>query len=1450
LSWLKRVLGGGAAPAPAGDAWAGIRGGFDCELRGDVEGAAQAYRAAVEQSAGDDVAAAQALYYLGRLAASDRREEEAITLFEDAVARCPDEALYQLALADALLAARRYPEAAAAYQVCRALQPEASVMANNYAGALIEMNRRAEARAELELLREIAPHSPEVHFNLGGIYREYCRTDDAIAAYRKALALKPGHAPTFSNLLLELNMGTSLTPQAVADEHRRFGEHFARRYAAPVPDRAWPRRLRIGYVSADFRNHVVSFFMEPILAHHDHARFEIVCYHTHHQKDRTTEQLRRFADRWVDCEAMSDAELAARIRADRIDILVDLGGHTADNRMLVFAEKPAPVQATYLGYPNTTGLQTIDYRITDAYADPPGESDRLSTERLVRLPHSYFCFRPGDDAPPVEPPPAAAAAGVTFGCFNHFAKISGEFLDTVAEVLKAVPGSRFILKGRPLSTPEVAAGPRARFERAGVDLSRIELRGWEPTSRSHLRIYGEVDIALDSFPYSGATTTCEALWMGVPVVNLAGIRHASRMCTSILTTVGLGEWIARDKAEYVAKAAALASDRARLAQLRATMRERLKASPLMDEAGFTRDLEKLYLEMWQRSVLAVVPAGEGPARDVGRLLEAARALRAEGRRMEAVEVCRAILEKLPGHFETLQLLWDAGFEAGIPGVCIEPLLQALALDDRDARLHYMLGCAFQAQEKAAEAIDAFERSIALDPGQAKAHNNLGCMLEAAGRLDEAAAAYAQAIALDAALAQAYFNAGSLQALQGDQAGAMARIERAIALEPRNAVWHNRLGELRYSAQRIDEAIAEFRAAIEIDEGLERAQANLGAAQLYAGAVEQAEAPLRRALEANDGDAALASTLLHLSHYRPIDPRVLFERHLAWARRHARGLVRFSTRALGMLPEGRPLNVGYVSPDFVAHPAAHFIEPVLAAHDRRAVKLFCYSNAGREDEVTRRLQALEVTWRDISRSSDFEAADRIRADGIDVLVDLAGHTGGGRPLLFAHRPAPLQVTWLGYPGTTGLDAIDFRLTDAVADPEGAERYGSERLWRLTDGFHCYLPPADAPEIAAPADLGDGHVTFASFNNLAKLTAEAVAVWARLLRELPKARLILKAHGLSVDSARTRVLSMFAVHGVAADRVDLLRAEARHARHMAKYHDVDIALDTFPYNGGTTTCEALWMGVPVVTLAGQGAAGRLGASLLHAAGLEHCVAGSLEQYVEIALQLARDPGERHAFRRAARARLRASPLMDARRFAGALEAAYRGMWEEKARAPAAPAPAAPEPSGPLRLHVGGKEPREGWKIVNIQAGPEVDFIADCTDLKVIPDGAVEEIYASHVLEHLGYQIMLPRALAEFHRVLRPGGVLRISVPDFGVICRLFADPSTSHDDRLLLMRMAFGGQTDPHDFHYVGLDFEILGDFLRRAGFRQFEQAPAFDLFVDASQAKIAGRAISLNVVARK
>jgi predicted O-linked N-acetylglucosamine transferase (SPINDLY family) len=398
-----------------------------------------------------------------------------------------------------------------------------------------------------------------------------------------------------------LNYDPDCTPEQALAEHRHWAERVASpRYpAAPrhANDRDPERRLRIGYVSPDFRRHPVSSIFAPILAAHDPRQTEVTCYYNFAGEDVVTLRLKSLAQHWRPVAAIDDAALCAQIRADRIDILVDLAGHTGGSRLLAFAHKPAPVQVSWLGYFNTTGLATMDYFLSDPWSSPPGQ-DRLYVERLLRLPHTRFCYEPPQYMPEVGTLPCDSSGHITFGSLNNLAKLNDQVLALWSQLLLALPHSRLLVQTAALDDAPNCRHFRERWARLGIAPERLQLRGFAPIEQSPAA-YAEIDIALDPFPFCGGMTSFEALWMGVPLITLPGATVASRQSASMLANLGLRELIAADAREYVDKARELALDPQRLAALRAGLRARFAASPLMDYRGFARALESAYRRMWR-----------------------------------------------------------------------------------------------------------------------------------------------------------------------------------------------------------------------------------------------------------------------------------------------------------------------------------------------------------------------------------------------------------------------------------------------------------------------------------------------------------------------------------------------------------------------------------------------------------------------------------------------------------------------------------------------------------------------------------------------------------------------------------------------------------------------------------------------------------------------------------
>jgi len=487
--------------------------------------------------------------------------------------------------------------AAAAYESAISADP-ASVAARNNLGCLQRTLGRLDA-AETLLRGALAldPLHAALHDNLGNVLKDRGDVEGAIASFRKSLDLEPCSAPTHSNLAYTLNF-VAADPERTLAECRRW----AQRFAAPLRtaqrphdnERSAERRLRIGYVSADFREHCQSSFTIPLLLRHDHASFEVHCYSSVERADATTRRIEALADVWHEVRHLSDAALAAQIRADRIDVLVDLTMHMAGGRPLVFARKPAPVQIAWLAYPGTTGIEAIDYRISDPRLDPPDEHHWYS-ERTLLLPDSFWCYDPLCDEPRVNRLPALERGYVSFGCLNNPCKLSDATLQLWARVLAAVAGSRLLLLVPPGSAARELG---ARSSAAGIAPERVDFVPYRPRSE-YLRGFHDIDVALDTLPYNGHTTTLDALWMGVPVVSRIGTTCVGRGGLSQLHCLGLAELAADTDAEFVATAVALATDLPRLTALRASLRARLEASALMDAPRFACNIERLFRQAWR-----------------------------------------------------------------------------------------------------------------------------------------------------------------------------------------------------------------------------------------------------------------------------------------------------------------------------------------------------------------------------------------------------------------------------------------------------------------------------------------------------------------------------------------------------------------------------------------------------------------------------------------------------------------------------------------------------------------------------------------------------------------------------------------------------------------------------------------------------------------------------------
>jgi predicted O-linked N-acetylglucosamine transferase (SPINDLY family) len=581
-----------AATAPTAAEIAQLVDSFNARRFGDMEAFARAMLARTPQSPLGWKALGTALLEQGK---------DALHALQQAAHLIPNDHETWNNLGNALQNVGRPADALICYQNAVRLVPHYAEAHCGQSPALLNFGRIDEAADCCKRALILNPAYAMAHNNLGNALRDRRQTEEALICYRRALAIDSEFSMARGNLLMALQYLPAIDRTEVLTEHQRFGAQFETRLKPHWPKHTNTRdpnkRLKIGYVSGDFRNHAVSYFMEPIFAHHDKAHFEIFAYSNNLKHDAYTERMQDHADHWLNCAGMTDAQLAQRILADGIDILVDLAGHTAKNRLPVFAYKPAPIQITFLGYPGTSGFSAMDYRLTDHFAEPlDSGADRYYSEKLLRLPESIWCYRPADTMPEVTPLPALTNGYLTFGSFNNGNKLNADCVELWAAILRRLPSARLLMAT--IAEGEMRNQLTEQFAARGIAPERISYHAQLPTHEFHLLLQ-QVDVSLDPFPVNGATTTCESLWFGIPVLALIGKRFVSRAGWSVLNAARMPEFAAESPEQLIEIANNLAANLPKLAALRANMREHLRQTPLFDQALFTRNLEHAYWDVWQ-----------------------------------------------------------------------------------------------------------------------------------------------------------------------------------------------------------------------------------------------------------------------------------------------------------------------------------------------------------------------------------------------------------------------------------------------------------------------------------------------------------------------------------------------------------------------------------------------------------------------------------------------------------------------------------------------------------------------------------------------------------------------------------------------------------------------------------------------------------------------------------
>lgn len=1215
-------------------------------------------------------------FRLGSFYRTQGRFQEAVSAYKEALRYDPDFAKAYNNIGNIHQDLGEIEEAKGSYRRALEIQPDYTIARFNMANLLQLDGDIDRAIAEYRRVLKESPEHIEAHINLGHALKRKGRIEEAIAEFKKVREVSPENGQVLAALVHQLqyacdwNEIKKLQPllDAYTDQSIREGlmppespfenltRHddpernlaVARLHSAHIELTAERMKegasfshskkneadpLTVGYVSHDFCGHPVAHLIQGLFGAHDRDRFRVHAY-SFGPDDGSIyrERIQKDADRFVDLRKLSHLEAARTIHADGVDILVDLMGHTLNSRMEIFGLRPAPVQLAFLGYPGTTGAAFMDYFIADRTVAPP-EHAVFFTENLVYLPHTY---QVNDGRQPIDqniPDPKTTGLPenrFVFCSFNQSYKIEPIVFDRWMSILRRVPDSiLWLLQGNASAVRNLQREAEVR----GVDAKRLVFAGRLEKS-AHLARQKLADLALDTFLVNGHTTTSDILWSGVPVIACLGRHFASRVAASLLKAVGLPELAAPDPEAYEELAVRLANQPEELAAIRKKLAHGRIAEPLFDTVRFVRHLERAYEAVWDRR------RREAPLR--------------------ALEIPDS--ENSQDEYNILELtpapaVHPSGAGSQTAGLAADRLKRAQKLL-LDARTRQQAG-------DAQTALKLYEEVLALHPGSIAALGNMGAVYHSIGRLEEAEARYRMVLDIKPDSHEAYNNLGNVFESRGETEEAIRCYKKAVEIAAEFAEGYNNLGLAYKNSGKNDKAMEAYEKAIAVNPEMDRAYNGL--IYLYQqfcmwDKVAAIETALDRLTEnaVSDSRKPAESPFTNLTRSSNLKQNLRVAR--SWSKDIARRMKEvgrpFDFSALQRAKE--KLTIGYLSNDFYNHATAHLMLGLFSRHNRNRFRIHCYSYGKKDTSIySRRIREDCDLFHDISSLSHEDAAKTIYRDGVDILVELKGYTKDNRLEITALRPAPIQIEWLGFPCTTGADFIDYVVTDRIITPEEHLPFYSEKPIYLP---HTYQVNDDRQTIAERAfsradfDLPEGAFVFCSFNQAYKFTPEVFEIWMRLLRKVPGSVLWLIPRS---KLAETRLREEAEKRGIDKNRIICSTPMPKDA-HLARHRLADLGLDTYIVNGHTTTSDALWAGLPVVSLIGPHFASRVSASLLQAVGLPELVAEDLAGYEKVALRLARHPAELSSVRARLLDNRGSYPLFDTERFASNLEQAFEAAW----------------------------------------------------------------------------------------------------------------------------------------------------------------------------------------------
>lgn len=1149
------------------------------------------------------------------------------------------------------------------YKMALKFEPD-NIFALSNIGAIYVNSNPQKAIIYLNKAIKINPNLSDAHFNLGICLGNTNKTKEAIKQFEKTIKLDPYYSPTYGHLHFQLrkicdwknakkilktvdnvnknNIKDGILPSQTAFESVVFNNNLktnfdiARVWSRYINDQAlknsYPfltkknnEKIRVGFLSADFNNHATAHLLLGFFNNYSRDKFEFFTY-SYGLDDKSS--YRKFVEKltkFKDISSLSNGKAADQIYSDKIDILVDLKGYTENSRLEIIAARPAPIIISWLGFPGTTGANFIDYIIADNVTIPK-EHSKYYSENIITLPHTY---QSTDNAQEIavgmtKENFGMPSKGFLFCSFNQSYKIDEKTFYSWIRILKKVPNSYLCLLSQ---NKDTEINLKKMAGKNGLKSDRLIFLPNLPKNM-HLARLKLCDLSLDTFICNGHTTTTDSLWAGTPVVTLLGNHFASRVSASLLIAIGMPELITKTEKEYENLAINLANNPKRFDDITHSLFAKRLSYPLFDTVRFTKNIEKSFTKIWERYRNNLLPG-------------------------------KIVIKDEIGKDET-------------------------SMTDNN------LGVIYMEQKNFKEAISYLEKAITLNPKNALFYNNIGTAYKETGKSKEALLNWNKAAKLDPKFIEPVSNLGIFYLDTGQVEKAMENFIKLIKLNPKDGNAHNNLGICYLNKNNYSEAIFYLKKAVTLNPADYAASYHLGLAYRLIDDYENSIKYLKNSLKLKpDYGPALNIYSLILSQtcdwgeFKKFSEKIPPQNespyiNVARSQNQQLNLEIAKLRSneiensvSDLIPQfkylkntkRKTIKVGYLSRDFFEHATAYLILGLFENHDKNKFETYIYSYGPNDQSMYRKKFEKDVDhFVDISNMGHLDAAKKINSDGIDILIDLKGHTKDNRLEIMALKPAPIQVSYLGFPGTTGSKFIDYIITDEIVTPPTFQRYYSEKFAYMPNTYQLNYDKriiADINYKRSDFNLPKDAFIFSCFNHTSKIDPETYLSWTNILKGVPNSYLWLFG---SNQIAQNNLKKYAKIAGVDPKRI-IFADFIENSKHLARIKLSDLTLDTFTYNGHTTTSDSLWAGVPVITLQGKHFASRVASSLLTAIGMPELITNSQKEYENLAIKIAKDKNKSIKLKQKLEENIKTKPLFDTKLFVKNLENLYLNLIKNK-------------------------------------------------------------------------------------------------------------------------------------------------------------------------------------------